>query len=136
MFESRAGGRAHKFRVVGTPPISTLDKAKIFGKLKRMSELGEIYRLSGQIVLQKYSLEKDEHGRSQFWKVAAIEEDRKASRDSRILQKFVKDIEQTVDKLTVKKSTIRKTSMMVSHSQQPHTVAAEPIAPASPHNPS
>ena len=65
---------------------------------------------------------------SQFWKVAAIEEDRKANHDSRILQEFVKDIEITVDKLTVKKSTTHKTSMMVSHSQQPHTVAAEPIA--------
>jgi hypothetical protein len=101
-----------------------------------MSELGDRYRLAEQIVLQKYSLEKDEQGRSQHWKVAAIEEDRRLNHDSRVLQEFVKDIEKTVDRLTIKKSTVHKSSTMVTHSQQPHTVAAEPIAPASPHNPS
>ena len=98
-----------------------------------MSELGELYRLSEQIVLQKYSLEKDEQGPSQHWKVATIEEDRKTGRDSRILQEFVKDIEVTVDNLTVKKSTIHTTfSKMVVH--EPNTVAAEPLTPAKPHH--
>ena len=101
-----------------------------------MSELGELYRLSEQIVLQRYTLEKDAQGRSQFWKVAAIEEDRRLGRDTHILQEFVKDIEATVDKLTVKKPIIHKSSSMVEHLPQPHTVAAEPISPASPHNPS
>ena len=100
-----------------------------------MSELGELYRLSEQIVLQRYSLEKDEHGRSQHWKVAAIEEDRRLGRDSRILQQFVKDIEATIDKLTVKKPITHTTSSKtVIH--EPHTVAAEPISPASNHHPS
>ena len=100
-----------------------------------MSEMGELYKLSEQIVLQKYTLEKDGQGRSQYWKVAAIEEDRRLNRDTSILQEFVNDVEKTVDRLTVKTPITHKAST-VTHSQQPHTVAAEPIAPASPHNPS
>ena len=98
--------------------------------------MGELYKLSEQIVLQKYTLEKDGQGRSQYWKVAAIEEDRRLNRDTSILQEFVNDVEKTVDRLTVKTPITHKASTMVTHSQQPHTVAAEPIAPASPHNPS
>ena len=96
--------------------------------------MGEIYHLSEQIILQKYALEKDEQGRSQFWKIAAIEEDRRSGRDTRLLQEFVNDIEVTVDKLTIKKKPVIHTaSKMVVHEPQPHTIAAEPIAPASSH---
>jgi hypothetical protein len=118
------------------PTISTLDKAKIFGKLQRMSELGDRYRLAEQIVLQKYSLEKDEQGRSQYWKVVAIEEDRRLNHDSHVLQSFVEDVEKTVDRLTVKTPITHKSSSVsttVNHVSQSHTVAAEPLIPAKPH---
>ena len=101
-----------------------------------MSELGELYRLSEQIVLQRYSLEKDEHGRSQHWKVAAIEEDRRLNRDTSILQEFINDVEKTVDRLTVKTPITHKSSSVsttVNHVSQSHTVADEPLIPAKPH---
>lgn len=101
-----------------------------------MSELGDRYRLAEQIVLQKYSLEKDEQGRSQYWKIAAIEEDRRLKRNSHILQSFVEDIEATVDRLTIKTSIINKSpsaSTTINHVSQSHTVAAEPLTPAKPH---
>jgi len=99
-----------------------------------MSELGDRYRLAEQIVLQKYSLEKDARGCSQFWKVAAIEEDRRLKRDSHILQQFAEDVEATVDRLTVKTPTIHK-SLSVIHNHVSHSpiVAAEPLSPVKPH---
>jgi hypothetical protein len=94
--------------------------------------------LAEQIVLQRYSLEKDEHGRSQHWKVAAIEEDRRLKRDSHILQQFAEDIEQVVDRITVKTPvTTHKSASVatttINHVSQSHTVAAEPLTPAKPH---
>jgi hypothetical protein len=118
----------------------TLDKTEIFGKLHKMSELGDRYRLAEQIVLQKYSLEKDEQGRSQYWKVAAIEEDRRLKHDSHILQSFVEDVEATVDRLTIKTPIVSHKSPLVAttivnHVSQSHTVAAEPLSPVKPHPP-
>jgi len=119
-----------------------LDKIKKLGKLcivLFMSELGERYKLAEQIVLQRYSLEKDEQGRSQHWKVAAIEEDRRLNHDSHVLQSFVEDVESTVDRLTIKTPITHNAhkfssvNITVNHVSQSHTVAAEPLSPAKPH---
>src|SRR5208282_2481813 len=94
-----------------------------------MSEMGELYKLAEDIVLQNYDMT------GQHWKTVAIREDRRLGRDSRTLQTFAEDVEAKVNQLTVKKSSTDK-QQTTSVSSSSHTVAAEPIAPASPHNPS
>jgi hypothetical protein len=105
-----------------------------------MSQLGDLYANAHRIVLDRYAKEKDSLGRSQHWKVAAIEEDRRLKHDSHILQSFVEDVEATVDRLTIKTPIVSHKSPLVAttivnHVSQSHTVAAEPLSPVKPHPP-
>lgn len=83
-----------------------------------MSELGNIYKKAHQIVLNRYATEKDRQGRSQAWKVAAINEDKKVGKDTGLIKTYVDEVEATVDRLL---------------SEENKLVSAEPISPAKPH---
>ena len=98
-----------------------------------MSELGDRYKQATQEVLNRYETEKDHLGRCQKWKIAAMEEDRKAGRDSGVLKDFAEEVEKTVTRLESVKSvvaTLCKEACKPSKKQR--EVAAEPIEPASP----
>jgi hypothetical protein len=64
-----------------------------------VSELGDRYKQATEEVLKRYETELDTKGRSQRWKLAAIEEDRKNGRDSGLMKDFAEQVEATVNRL-------------------------------------
>jgi hypothetical protein len=99
-----------------------------------MSELGNRYKQATEQVLHGYDTEKDKLGRSQKWKLSAIEQDRKEGRDSGLMKQFMEDVENTVNRLESVKQVVadlcKKACEPPKKKQQ--KVAAEPIEPASP----
>jgi hypothetical protein len=85
-----------------------------------MSRLGEIYKQAHEIVLNRYATEKDNLGRSQKWKIELLNEDKKNNRDSGLIQRYINEVEATVDKI-------------LSEQHTSEGVSAEPLAPAKPH---
>lgn len=99
-----------------------------------MSELGERYKQATSEVLRRYDTEKDKLGRSQKWKLVAIEQDRAEGRDSGLMKQFMEDVEATVNRLESVKEVVAnlcKEACKPAKKMQ-RKVAAEPIEPASP----
>jgi hypothetical protein len=94
-----------------------------------MTELAELYQTAENLVIQQYATKPDKGGRSQFWRVKAILEDRKAGRDSRTLQTLAEDVDAMVTDLLTKKSNIIYSSSLSSAP----VASFEPVAPARPH---
>jgi len=84
-----------------------------------VSKLGDLYKKAHQIVLKRYMTEKDEYGRSQVWKVAAINEDKKVSKDTGLIKTYIDEVEATIDKLLSEEAKLE--------------VSVESISPAKPH---
>jgi hypothetical protein len=102
-----------------------------------MSELGDRYKQATEQVLREYDTEKDKLGRSQKWKLAAIEQDRTQGHDSGLIKQFTEDVETTVNRLeSVKEvvATLCKKACEPPKKKQ-RKVAVEPIEPASPDSP-
>lgn len=100
-----------------------------------MSELGDRYKQATGEVLRKYETEKDSLGRCQKWKLAAIEQDRKAGHDSGLMKQFAEDVETTFNRLESVKQVVAdlcKKACEPPKKKQRKVVAAEPIEPASP----
>lgn len=94
-----------------------------------MTELAELYQTAENLVIQQYATKPDKDGRSQFWRVKAIMEDRKAGKDSRTLQIFAEDVDAMVTDLLTQKSNIIYSTM---NSSAP-VASLEPVKPANPH---
>lgn len=95
-----------------------------------MSELAEVYQAAENIVIQRYATKPDVQGKSQFWRVKAILEDRKSGNlDSRTLQIFAEDVDAMVTELLTQKSNIIYSTM---NSSVP-VASFEDVKPATPH---
>ena len=98
-----------------------------------MSELGDRYKQATEQVLRKYETETDKLGRSQKWKLAAIETDRKSGHDSGLMKQFMEDVETTVNCLeSVKEVVADLCKKACEPPKKQRKVAVEPIEPASP----
>jgi hypothetical protein len=62
-----------------------------------LSELAQRYQKAEELVMARYASEKDRLGRSQFWKISAIAEDRRKERNTGLMDEFLKDVEQMVN---------------------------------------
>lgn len=96
-----------------------------------MSELGNKYKQATEEVLNRYRTEKDGKGRSQLWKIVAMEEDRlSGNNNSQVLVSFMQEVETLVNELDSVKVVVKQNVKKVMPKQR--TVSAEPIEPASP----
>lgn len=100
-----------------------------------MTESGNRYKTSTEIVLKKWATEKDEHGRSQNWKIEAFQKDRSEHvENSSVIKEFVKEVEKMVDSLeNIIPKKVKPTVVQQQTSSVP--ISAEPIKPASPNLP-
>jgi len=71
-----------------------------------VSELGDRYKQATEEVLKRYETERDSLGRSQQWKLAAIEADRQAGRDSGLMKDFAEQVEITVNRIGQVKTVV------------------------------
>ena len=84
-----------------------------------------IYKQAETEVLNRYASQKDSHERSQAWKIKAIEEDRKLNNDSRLLNTFVQEIEEAVDRMEKVKPLVQ----ICKEACQPATKSVDPAMP-------
>jgi hypothetical protein len=102
-----------------------------------MSELGDKYKRATEQVLHGYDTDKDKLGRSQKWKLTAIEQDKATGRDTGLMKQFIEDVEVAVNRLESVKEVVAnlcKEACKPAKKMQ-RKVAAEPIEPASPNSP-
>ena len=64
-----------------------------------MSKEGDRYKRARDMVLKQYATIKDAKGRSQEWKIEAIESDTKACKDSGLVETFVNEVEDAYNQL-------------------------------------
>jgi hypothetical protein len=88
-----------------------------------MSQLGDLYAKAHKIVLDRYAKEKDRLGRSQIWKIDTLNEDRKADKNTGLVETYIDEVEDTVEKLLTGQLTEKETV----------EIAVEPMSPAKPH---
>ena len=92
-----------------------------------MSETAERYKLAEELVLTKWTTERDSKGQCQKWKVKAVKDDRANKIDSGVLNIFVEEVEKIVTTLeTVPTVLDSNKNSDVSPSRK---VAVEPITP-------
>lgn len=93
--------------------------------------LAETYREARRLVLKKYLTQPDKMGRSQVWKIAAIEEDCKTDKESTLVNQFLVDIDLVVANLVESErptSSITKISIV----KPKHEISVSPVSPATP----
>jgi len=88
-----------------------------------MSQLGDLYAEAHRIVLDRYAKEKDKLGRSQVWKIDTLNEDRKADKNTGLVETYIDEVEDIVEKLLAGQLTEKEVVR----------IAAEPMSPAKPH---
>jgi hypothetical protein len=88
-----------------------------------MSQLGDLYAEAHRIVLDRYAKEKDKLGRSQVWKIDTLNEDRKADKNTGLVETYIDEVEDIVEKLLAGQLTEKEVVR----------IAAEPMSTAKPH---
>lgn len=92
-----------------------------------MSKLGDNYKLATERVLNRWATEKDRFGRSQQWKIVALEEDRMTGKNSGVTVNFINEVEETVD--VIERSGLKPELLNQTETVNNHPIAAEPITP-------
>ena len=92
-----------------------------------MSEAGDRYRRAREIVLKRYANEKDALGRSQVWKIDAIDNDTKASVDSGLVNIFVDEVEEAFNQLERQEKAVKVPVQAVE--EPPVLTEIKPAAP-------
>jgi hypothetical protein len=93
-----------------------------------MSKLGDNYKLATERVLNRWATEKDKFGRSQQWKIVALEEDKMTGKNSGVTVNFINEVEETVDMIERSGLTPELFNQTETVSGN-HPIAAEPITP-------
>ena len=91
--------------------------------------LAETYKKAQEIVFKKYNTEPDKLGRSQAWKVLEVEEYRKTGKENSIMDAFVRDISETVEKL-ISETPVTKTVPTVT--VEKNSISTTSIPPVTP----
>ena len=94
-----------------------------------MSEAGDRYKRARDIVLKRYATKKDTLGRSQVWKIDAIDNDTKASVDSGLVEIFVDEVEEAYNQLERQETAVK---IPVQAVEEPAVLSE--VKPAAPPN--
>ena len=103
-----------------------------------MKALADLYREAEQLVLRLYSVRPDTLGRSQLWKVKAINDERLENRSvsSSLVDAFVNDVEVLVGKLElaeqIKKSAIAAPEPNIPKTKTLTTIESGLVSPSVP----